>query len=64
MTNPMDKETVVEKINNADVKVKGAQKPKANTQKPKPKTEQLQNPLSNMTSWNSPKRKFSTRSNP
>jgi len=40
MTNPMDKETVVEKINNGDVKVKGAQKPKANTQKPKPKAEQ------------------------
>ena len=37
---PMDKEIVVEKINNGNVKVKGTQKPKANTQKPKPKAEQ------------------------
>ena len=44
MTNPMDKETVVEKINNGDVKVKGAQKPKADTQKPKPKAEQPAKP--------------------
>jgi hypothetical protein len=35
MTNPRDKEAVVEKINNGNVKVKGAQKPKA-----KPKAEQ------------------------
>jgi len=40
MINPRDKETVVEKINNGDVKVKGAQKPKVNTQKSKPKAEQ------------------------
>lgn len=39
MANPREKETVVEKINNGDVKVKG-EKPKDKTQKPKPKAEQ------------------------
>jgi len=43
MANPRDKEIVVEKINNGNVKVKG-EKPKANTQKPKPKTEQPAKP--------------------
>jgi hypothetical protein len=37
MTNPREKEIIVEKIKNGDVKVKAAQKPKAT---PKPKTEQ------------------------
>ena len=37
MTNPRERETIVEKIKNGDVKVKAAQKPKAT---PKPKTEQ------------------------
>jgi hypothetical protein len=40
MTNPRDKETVVEKIKNGDVKVKGAQKPKVE----KPKAEQPAKP--------------------
>jgi hypothetical protein len=40
MTNPREKEIIVEKINNGNVKVKG-QKPKAKTQEPeKPKAEQ------------------------
>jgi len=40
MINPRDKGTVIEKINNGNVKVKDAQKPKVNTQKPTPKAEQ------------------------
>lgn len=40
MINPRDKGTVIEKINNGNVKVKDTQKPKVNTQKPTPKAEQ------------------------
>jgi len=43
MTNPRDKEKVVEKINNGEVKVKAAQKPKAQPQA-KPKAEQPAKP--------------------